>query len=44
VTGKITISNIADKNIESFVVKGLNADKSQRFQNINEMITEFKKI
>lgn len=43
-TGKTNIDKISDNNLRAFVHKGLNADKSQRFKNIGEMIQAFKLI
>lgn len=43
-TGRSNTDNIKDEKLRYFIQKGLNSDKSKRFQNVSEMIEEFKKI
>lgn len=43
-TGKTNIEKIADSKLRAFVEKGLNSDKSKRFQNVSEMVNAFRKI
>lgn len=43
-TGKTKIDKIANQSLRSFVEKGLNADKTKRFQNVEEMISTLKTI
>jgi len=41
-TGKTNIDTISEPKLKTFVNKGLNSNKSQRFQNISEMAQAFK--
>lgn len=41
-TGKTNIKNIEDYKLKEFVEKGLNPDKTKRFQNVSEMIQSFR--
>ena len=41
-TGKTSTDNILDPNLKSFVFRGLNADKSKRFQSIEELSEIFR--
>jgi len=43
-TGKTNIDTITDPKLRAYLNKGLNANKSQRFQNISEMVQAFKII
>lgn len=43
-TGKTNTDTIADPKLMEFVKKGLNADKSKRFQTVGEMIQVFRAI
>ena len=43
-TGKTNTEKITNQNLRSFVEKGLNPDKTKRFQNIRDMISAFKTI
>lgn len=43
-TGKTNTSNIKDPLIKQYVLRGLNPDKSKRFQNANEMISALKEL
>ena len=43
-TGKTNTEKIANQNLRAFVERGLNPDKSKRFQNIRDMISAFKTI
>ena len=43
-TGKTNTEKIANQNLRAFVERGLNPDKSKRFQNIRDMISAFKAI
>ena len=43
-TGKTNTEKIANQNLRSFVERGLNPDKTKRFQNIRDMISAFKTI
>jgi tRNA A-37 threonylcarbamoyl transferase component Bud32 len=42
-TGKTNVSGISDKKLSEFVKKGLHADKSKRYQNIQEIVDGFRK-
>lgn len=44
VTGKTNTEKIANQNLRAFVERGLNPDKSKRFQNIRDMVSAFKTI
>lgn len=41
-TGKTNTEKIANQNLRAFVERGLNPDKTKRFQNIRDMISAFK--
>lgn len=41
-TGRTNIKNIEDYKLKEFVEKGLNSDKTKRFQNVSEMIQSFR--
>lgn len=41
-TGKTRTDNILDPNLQTFVSRGLNVDKSKRFQSIEELSETFK--
>ncbi|WP_285004904.1 protein kinase domain-containing protein, partial [Lactococcus garvieae] len=41
---KINSNKIGNENLKTFVSKGTNIDKKQRFQNVKEMIPYFNKI
>lgn len=43
-TGKTNTDNISDLKLKAFVIRGLNADKSKRFNTINEMAQAFRQI
>ena len=43
-TGKINTEKITNQNLRNFVERGLNPDKTKRFQNIRDMISAFKTI
>ena len=43
-TGKTNTEKIANQNLRAFVERGLNPDKSKRFQNIRDMVSVFKTI
>lgn len=43
-TGKTNTEKIANQNLRAFVERGLNPDKSKRFQNIRDMVSAFKTI
>ncbi len=43
-TGKTRTDKITDTNLHGFVLKGLNTNKSIRFQNIEELANSFKSI
>ena len=43
-TGKTNIDKISDPKLKDFVSKGLNVDKSKRFQTVNEIIQAFRAI
>ena len=43
-TGKTNTEKITNQNLRAFVEKGLNPDKTKRFQNIRDMISAFKAI
>lgn len=43
-TGKTNTEIIANQNLRAFVERGLNPDKTKRFQNIRDMISAFKTI
>lgn len=43
-TGKTNIDKISDPKLKSFVSKGLNVDKSKRFQTVYEIIQAFRAI
>ena len=43
-TGKTNTEKIANQNLRAFVERGLNTDKTKRFQNIRDMISAFKTI
>ena len=43
-TGKTNTEKITNQNLRSFVERGLNPDKTKRFQNIRDMISAFKTI
>lgn len=43
-TGKTNTSNIKDDQMKHYVFKGLNPDKSKRFQNASEMISALKEL
>lgn len=43
-TGKTNTDNISNPKLQAFVQKGLNTDKSLRFQNINELLREFRNL
>ena len=43
-TGKTNTEKIANQNLRAFVERGLNPDKTKRFQNIRDMISAFKAI
>lgn len=43
-TGKTNISSLANKQLNDFINKGLNIDKTKRFQSISEMIMDFRMI
>ena len=43
-TGKTNAEKITNQNLRAFVERGLNPDKSKRFQNIRDMISAFKAI
>lgn len=43
-TGKTNTEKIVDSKLKAFVEKGLNPDKSKRFQNVVEMINSFREI
>lgn len=43
-TGKTNTEKIANQNLRVFVERGLNPDKSKRFQNIRDMVSAFKTI
>ncbi|EGT3838215.1 TPA: protein kinase family protein [Clostridioides difficile] len=43
-TGKTNTEKIANQNLRAFVERGLNPDKTKRFQNIRDMISAFKTI
>jgi eukaryotic-like serine/threonine-protein kinase len=41
-TGKTRIDKISEPNLQIFVLRGLNTDKSKRFQNIEELSESFR--
>lgn len=43
-TGKTNTDNITNSKLQAFVQKGLSPDKSKRFQNINEVVQEFRNL
>ena len=43
-TGKTNTEKIANQNLRAYVERGLNPDKSKRFQNIRDMVSAFKTI
>lgn len=43
-TGKTNTDNISNPKLQAFVRKGLNTDKSLRFQNVNELAREFRNL
>ena len=43
-TGKTNTEKITNQNLRAFVERGLNPDKSKRFQNIRDMVSAFKTI
>lgn len=43
-TGKTNTEKITNQNLRNFVERGLNPDKTKRFQNIRDMISAFKAI
>ena len=43
-TGKTNTEKITNLNLRNFVERGLNPDKTKRFQNIRDMISAFKTI
>ena len=43
-TGKTNTDNISNSKLQAFVQKGLNPDKSKRFQNVNEVVQEFRNL
>ena len=43
-TGKTNTEKIVNQNLRAFVERGLNPDKSKRFQNIRDMVSAFKTI
>ncbi|AGK97113.1 protein kinase domain-containing protein [Clostridium pasteurianum] len=43
-TGRTNTGKIENTQLKEFVVKGLNTDKTKRFQNIDELIETFNKI
>ena len=43
-TGKTNTEKISNPNLRTFVERGLNPDKTKRFQNIRDMILAFKAI
>jgi len=43
-TGKTNSDNISDPKLRAFVQKGLHTDKTQRFQNVSEMLQAFRNI
>jgi len=43
-TGKTNTDNISNHKLQAFVQKGLSPDKSKRFQNVNEVVQEFRNL
>ena len=43
-TGKTNTEKITNQNLRNFVERGLNPDKTKRFQNIRDMMSAFKTI
>lgn len=43
-TGRTNTDRISDEKMKKFVEKGLNPDKNKRFQNVSEMMKEFRAI
>ena len=43
-TGKTNTEKITNQNLRNFVERGLNPDKTKRYQNIRDMISAFKTI
>lgn len=43
-TGKTNTNSIKDTKLEEFVHKGLNPEKSKRFQNAEEMLIALKSL
>ena len=43
-TGKTNTDNISNSKLQAFVQKGLSPDKSKRFQNVNEVVQEFRDL
>lgn len=43
-TGRTNVDKISNADLEAFVRKGLNSDKSLRFQNVSEMIEALKNL
>lgn len=44
ITGKTNTDKIKNEKLQEFVIKGLNTDKTKRFQNVNEMTLELRNI
>ena len=43
-TGKTNTANIKDVKLRAFVNKGLSANRSERFQNVDEIIEGIRKL
>lgn len=43
-TGRTNVDNIQNPHIKAFISKGLNSDKTQRFQNIDELTQFFREL
>lgn len=43
-TGKYNTNKIQNVNLKTFITKGLNSDKSKRYQNVDDMLNAFKSI
>ncbi len=43
-TGKTNTDKVKDEKMKAFIVKGLNPDKTKRFQNVSELITACRSL
>ncbi len=43
-TGKTNTDKVKDEKMKAFIVKGLNPDKTKRFQNVIELMISFRSL